>query len=79
MTSEERLKEYVELDYVYQEWKRDENINELSDFDWFCVQHCQDIEHILNENEELKKKLKELLWKEKYKTEKESYICKLKY
>lgn len=61
MTSEERLKEYVELDYVYQEWKRDENINELSDFDWFCVQHCQDIEHILNENEELKKKLKELL------------------
>lgn len=61
MTSEERLKEYVELDYVYQEWKRDESINELSDFDWFCVQHCQDIEHILNENEELKKKLKELL------------------
>lgn len=61
MTSEERLKEYVELDYVYQEWKRDENINELSDFDWFCVQHCQDIEHILKENEELKKKLKELL------------------
>lgn len=61
MTSEERLKEYVELDYVYQEWKRDENINELGDFDWFCVQHCQDIEHILNENEELKKKLKELL------------------
>ena len=61
MTSEERLKEYVELDYVYQEWKRDENINELSDFDWLCVQHCQDIEHILNENEELKKKLKELL------------------
>ena len=61
MTSEERLKEYVELDYVYQEWKRDENINELSDFDWFCIQHCQDIEHILKENEELKKKLKELL------------------
>ena len=61
MTSEERLKEYVELDYVYQGWKKEENINDLSDFDLFCVQHCQDIEHILNENEELKKKLKELL------------------
>ena len=59
MTSEERLKEYVELDYVYQEWKRDENINELSDFDWFCVQHCQDIEHILNENKKLKQQLLE--------------------
>lgn len=59
MTSEERLKEYVELDYVYQEWKRDENINELSDFDWFCVQHCQDIEHILKENEKLKQQLLE--------------------
>ena len=59
MTSEERLKEYVELDYVYQEWKRDENINELSDFDWFCVQHCQDIEHILKENKKLKQQLLE--------------------
>lgn len=61
MTSEERLKEYVELDYVYQGWKKEENTNDLSDFDLFCVQHCQDIEYILNENEELKKKLKELL------------------
>lgn len=59
MTSEERLKEYVKLDYVYQEWKRDENINELSDFDWFCVQHCQDIEHILKENKKLKQQLLE--------------------
>lgn len=59
MTSEERLKEYVELDMEYQAWKKGENINELSDFDWFCVQHCQDIEHILKENEKLKQQLLE--------------------
>ena len=54
MNSEERLREYVENDLIYQEWKKSENLNVLTDFDWFCVQHCQDIEHILNENKELK-------------------------
>ena len=61
MTSEERLKEYVELDMEYQAWKKGENKNVLTDFDLFCVQHCQDIEHILKENKELKEKIKELL------------------
>ena len=59
MTSEERLKEYVKLDYVYQGWKKGENENVLTDFDWFCVQHCQDIEHILEENKKIKQQLME--------------------
>ena len=59
MTSEERLKEYVKLDMEYQAWKKSENKNVLTDFDWFCVQHCQDIEHILKENEKLKQQLLE--------------------
>ena len=58
MTSEERLREYVRLDFEYQAWKKGENENVLTDFDWFCVQHCQDIECILEENKKLKEELK---------------------
>lgn len=46
----QRLKEYVEQDTVYQEWC-DKNLSYVSDFDRFCVEHCQDIKDLLNENE----------------------------
>jgi len=54
MNEVSRLKEYIEFDSIYQEWKKGENKNVLTDFDWFCVQHCQDIEKLLEENKKLK-------------------------
>ena len=56
MNEVSRLKEYIEFDSIYQEWKKGENKNVLTDFDWFCVQHCQDIEKLLEENKKLKGK-----------------------
>lgn len=53
----DRLKEYVEKDEIYQEYKNGKLTN-ASDFDKFCIQHCEDIEELLEENEELKSQLK---------------------
>lgn len=52
MTTEERLKQYIDNDEVYQGYKNG-NIN-LTDFEKFCVQHCKDIEEILEENQKYK-------------------------
>ena len=52
MTTEERLKKYIDNDEVYQDYKKG-NIN-LTDFEKFCVQHCKDIEEILEENQKYK-------------------------
>ena len=41
-----RLKEYIDTDLTYQKYKEGEM--PVSDFDAFCVQHCQDIENALN-------------------------------
>lgn len=57
MTTKDRLKQYIEEDKIYNNWLND-NLNELSDFDKFCIQHCNDIKEILEENQELKKQLK---------------------
>lgn len=56
MTEEERLKEYLNRDEAYQDYKK--GATNLSDFEKFCVEHCKDIETILNKNEELEAKLK---------------------
>ena len=53
----DRLKEYIEKDEIYQEYKNGKLTN-ASDFDKFCIQHCKDIEELLEENEELKSQLK---------------------
>lgn len=53
MNAEERLKEYVERDEIYKEYKKDKLMNP-SDFEMFCIQHCKDIEEILEENKQLK-------------------------
>lgn len=54
MTSKERLLEYIKADVVYQEWKQNKD-KEFSDFERFCIQHCEDIKEILKENKQLKK------------------------
>ena len=50
----DRLKEYIEKDEIYQDYKNGKSAN-ASDFDKFCVRHCKDIEELLEENEELKR------------------------
>ena len=52
MTTEERLKQYIDNDEVYQDYKNG-NIN-LTDFEKFCIQHCKDIEEILEESKKYK-------------------------
>ena len=53
MDCKESLKEYIDKDEIYQDYKQDKLMN-CSDFDKFCIQHCKDIEELLNENEKLK-------------------------
>ena len=64
MNCKERLKEYIEKDEIYQDYKQDKLMN-CSDFDKFCIQHCKDIEELLEENLELEQALDEI---EKYMT-----------
>ena len=49
----ENLKTYIKEDIIYQEYLKNKNKN-FSDFDKFCIQHCKDIEELLEENEKLK-------------------------
>lgn len=51
MDYKERLKQYLEEDVIYSEYKSDKC--DMSDFDKYCIEHCKDIECLLNENEEL--------------------------
>ena len=52
MNYKERLKQYLEEDVIYTEYKSGKC--DMSDFDKFCIEHCKDIECLLNENEEQK-------------------------
>lgn len=56
MNFEERLKQYIEEDKIYQDFKEHKNLNIPTDFDMFCIQHCEDIEAILKQNAELKER-----------------------
>ena len=53
MNCKESLKEYIDKDEIYQDYKQNKLMNP-SDFDKFCIQHCKDIEELLEENLELK-------------------------
>ena len=55
----ENLKTYIKEDIIYQEYLKNKNKN-FSDFDKFCIQHCKDIEELLEENEKLKDKLSKI-------------------
>lgn len=50
--AKERLREYVENDDIYSEYKNGKC--DMSDFDKFCIEHCKDIECLLNEVQECK-------------------------
>ena len=52
MDYKERLKQYLEEDIIYSEYKSGKC--DMSDFDKFCIEHCKDIECLLNEVEEQK-------------------------
>ena len=58
MNYKERLKQYLEEDTIYSEYKSGKC--DMSDFDKFCIEHCKDIECLLNEVEE-KENLQEQL------------------
>lgn len=52
MDYKERLKQYLEEDVIYSEYRSGKF--DMSDFDKFCIEHCKDIESLLNENQEYK-------------------------
>lgn len=58
MNCKERLKEYIDKDEIYQDYKQNKLMN-CSDFEKFCIQHCKDIEELLEENLELEQALDE--------------------
>ena len=58
MDYKERLKQYLEEDVIYSEYKSGKC--DMSDFDKFCIEHCKDIECLLNENEKQKEEIDKL-------------------
>ena len=58
MDYKERLKQYLEEDTIYSEYKSGKC--DMSDFDKFCIEHCKDIECLLNEVEEQKEVIDKL-------------------
>ena len=58
MDYKERLKQYLEEDIIYSEYKNGKC--DMSDFDKYCIEHCKDIECLLNENEKQKEVIDKL-------------------
>lgn len=58
MNYKERLKEYIDKDEIYQEYKQNK-LMDSSDFDKFCIQHCKDIEELIEKNLKLEQALDE--------------------
>lgn len=51
-TYKDRLKTYISEDEIYKKYKKGET--NFNDFDKFCIQHCIDIEEILQDNQILR-------------------------
>ena len=49
------LKKYIEQDKIYQDYKKGK-LEDKSDFDEFCINHCEDIKNALDEILKLKDK-----------------------
>lgn len=69
MNYKERLREYIENDEIYTEYKSGKC--DMSDFDKFCIEHWKDIECLLNEVQKQKEVIdkaveyiNEYAWKE---------------
>lgn len=45
------LKEYIAEDEIYQKYKKEGITSDMSDFDKFCIGHCEDIESLLGGND----------------------------
>lgn len=59
MTKEElNLKEYLRQDEIYKRWKQGK-LDDRSDFDNFCIDHCKDIQVVLNMLEDARKYVKQ--------------------
>lgn len=58
-THKNRLKEYIRTDIVYQDFMKHPD-KKINDFEMFCVEHCEDIKKLLEENEKLENELKKL-------------------
>ena len=58
MNFKERLREYIENDEIYTEYKSGKC--DMSDFDKFCIEHSKDIDSLLNENEKQKEVIDKL-------------------
>ena len=52
MNTQERLKKFIGEDQIYNNYLNGKT--NISDFDKFCIQHCEDIKEILNENKNQK-------------------------
>lgn len=65
MKAIDNLKEYIEIDEIYQDYKKgiEPSHNDgNTDFEWFCINHCRDIEKVLNKIERQKDKIEFLKW-----------------
>ena len=53
-----RLREYIKEDEVYTSYLNGElNSKHLSDFEKYCIQHCEDIKRVLDELSNNKKEI----------------------
>lgn len=57
--SEKRLREYIENDIAYQEYKTNDK-KHLKDYERLCFSISRDIENVLNENQQLKAVIEEV-------------------
>lgn len=69
MSAKDRLEQYIKKDEIYRSYKQGKLMNS-SDFDKFCIQHCKDIEELIEENHDLKDKISNM--KESYETDAEA-------
>lgn len=56
MDSKRRLEQYIKEDTVYNEYLNSHK-SYASDFDRFCIQHCEDIKKLLDENQKQKEEI----------------------
>lgn len=57
MSAIKNLRRYIETDEIYQNYKKGKepaHNDGSTDFEWFCINHCKDIETVLNHNKKLR-------------------------